>query len=72
MRFGRGIFGAIELMEESSCASGGGSVGGGGGGGAASASFLDFFFVFDLYFDFSRFSQHFLRNLILERRSLDG
>ncbi|KAI9117650.1 hypothetical protein K1719_011816 [Acacia pycnantha] len=44
-------------MEESSCASGGG-VGGGGGG--APSSFLEFFFIFDLHFDFSGSSKHFL------------
>ena len=49
MSFGRGIFGAIKLMEERSCGSGGI----GGCGGAASASFLEFFFVFDLHFDFT-------------------
>lgn len=59
MRFGGGVFGAIELLEERSW---GGSCGGGGGGGGggAFASFFEFFFVFDSDFDFRWFSsQHF-------------
>lgn len=52
MRFRRGIFGAIELAEESGGARGGGV--GGGGGVAAAASVLEFFFVFDLHFDLGR------------------
>ena len=54
MRFGRGIFGAIELVEKS------GGGGGASGGVVAAASFLEFFLVFDLDFDFGWFSsQHF-------------
>ena len=41
--FGKGIFDAIELAEESN--------GGGGSGVVAMASFLKFFLVFDLNFD---------------------
>ncbi|WVZ16754.1 hypothetical protein V8G54_009736 [Vigna mungo] len=44
---------AIKLTEERSGASRGGS-GGSGGGSVASASFLKFFFVFDLDFDFCK------------------
>jgi len=61
MGLGRGIFAAaIQLTEESSGASGGGG-GGGSGGGVAAASLLEFFFVFDLDFDFGWLSsQHFV------------
>lgn len=56
MRFGGGVFRAVEVVEESS--SRGGS--GGGGGGGALASFFEFLFVFDFELDLGRFSsQHF-------------
>ncbi|XP_022639207.1 uncharacterized protein LOC106768006 [Vigna radiata var. radiata] len=61
MRLGSEIFStAIQLTEERSGASRGGS-GGSGDGSVASASFLEFFFVFDLDFNFCWLSsQHFL------------
>lgn len=62
IRFGRRIFGAIELTEERSGAScGGGCCVRGGVGSVATASFLKFFFVFNFHFDFRWFSsQHFV------------
>jgi hypothetical protein len=58
IRFGRRIFGTIELTEESSGASCDGGV---GGGVVTTASFFEFFFVFDFDFDFRWFSsQHFV------------
>ena len=51
MCFGRRIFGAIELVEKSN-----GGGGGGGGGIVTVATFLEFFLVFDLDFNFRWFS----------------
>ena len=51
MHFERGIFGAILLIVESSYTSCGGG-GGGSSSGIALASFVEFFFVFNLHFDF--------------------
>ena len=64
MGLGRGIFAtAIQLMKESSSASRGGA---GGGGGIAAVSFLEFFFVFDLDFDFGWLSsQHFVTLMLI-------
>ncbi|KAK7347129.1 hypothetical protein VNO80_21656 [Phaseolus coccineus] len=61
MRLGSGIFAAaIQLTEERGGARRGGS-GGSGEGSVAAASFLEFFFIFDLDFDFCWLSsQHFL------------
>ena len=59
MRFGRRIFSAIELVEK--CGGGSGGGGGDNGGGViAMATFIEFFLVFDLDFNFHWFSsQHF-------------
>ena len=62
MGFGGGVFGAVEVVEESGRCSGSGGGGGGGGGGSGGgfASSFEFFLVFHLDLDLARFSsQHF-------------